>query len=192
MPRASISLDKHVFDEFSMQASREGKTLFQLTNEWLGLAAKVVAEGGDADTVFKIWRSVTVLREIDSLSLPSDFVDYMVGDLYEQNKSRVLKSFGNLGTNLVGLLKIAAPDLESLAGLAKDFGMFIPIKRFDLEKIGPDTVKINIIGAGKRIESTECSLEFIRAILNGYGYSISSVDMSVGTISLKASKRLAT
>lgn len=182
-------MDRRIFEGFAAQAAHEGKTLFQLTNEWLDLAAKISAEGGDAHETYKLWRSATVLREIDSVSLPSDFVDYMVGDLYAQNKERVLKSFSNLGANLVGLLKIVAPDIEGLSSLAKDLSIFIPIKMFDLQKTDAESIRLSIVGAGKRIESTECSFEFMKAILNGYGYVTISHELSVGTIRLFASRR---
>lgn len=126
---------------------------------------------------------------MDVITLPSDFVDDVIGELYKADKVGILKMFDNLGSNLVGLLKIAAPDIEQLAALAKDFVMLMPVKRLEMKKINGNSIQVNIVGAGKKISSTECSLEFIKAILNGYGYNVSSQEVSVGTIRLRATKR---
>lgn len=189
VPRANISLEKTVFDNFSAQAALEGKTLYSFTNEWLDAAARISAEGGQAKDVFKLWHSIAILRQIDVITLPSDFVDEMIEKLSAKDRAGLLAAFSELGTKLVAIFKIVAGDLDGLSELARDFTVFIPIKRFEIKKKDGSSVEIAIIGAGKKIESTECSFEFIKAILNGYGYNISSHEVSVGTIRLTATKR---
>jgi len=189
VPRANISLDKIVFDEFASQAAQEGKTLYSFTNEWLGAAAKISAAGGNARDVFELWRTTTVLRQLDTLVLPSDFVDELLAELYEHDKPAILKAFTNLGAGLVGILKIAATSIEEIADLAKDFTLLTPIKKFEVKKKNGSSVEITIVGAGKRIESTECSFEFLKAVLNGYGYELTSHELHVGTIKVIATRR---
>ena len=189
MPRANISADKVIFDDFAAQAMLKGKTLFALTNEWLGAAAKISAEGGDANEVFKLWRSITVLKQIDTIVLPSDFVDRLVAELYAKDKMGLLREFRELGTELVGMLRIAADDIDGLSDLVRDFTLFTPIKRFEIRKKDSSTIEIIIIGAGKKIETAECSFEFLKAVLNGYGYDILSHELSVGTIRITTTKR---
>jgi len=189
LQRANIALDKTIFENFAAQAAREGKTLYAFTNEWLDAAVKISAEGGEAKEIFELWRSITVLKQIDTLILPSDFVDTMIGSLYAKDKTGLLAAFGELGKELVGILKIATDDIDGLSDLVKDFTLFTPIKRFEVRKRDGRSREIIIVGAGKRIESTECSFEFLKAILNGYGYDVSSHDLTVGTIRLTASKR---
>lgn len=189
MARANISIDKSIFNTYSAQVSRKGKTLYTSTNEWLEAASEILAEGGDAVDVLRLWRSYSVLKEVDIITLPSDFVDDLIGNLYEADEGGILKMFSNLGSSLVGLLKIAAPDIEQLAVLANDFVMLIPVKRFEIIKTDSNSIEMNIVGAGKKLSSTECSFEFVKAILNGYGYIVSSHDVSVGAIRLRANKR---
>jgi hypothetical protein len=189
VPRANISLDKLVFDEFAAQAALEGKTLYAFTNEWLGAAAKISAAGGKAKDVFELWQTTTVLRQLDTIVLPSDFVDNIVGELYARDKAGILAAFGNLGAELVGILKIAAGSIEGIADLAKDFTLLTPIKKFEVKKKDSASIEITIVGAGKRMESTECSFEFLKSVLNGYGYEISSHELHVGTIRVNAVKR---
>jgi hypothetical protein len=52
-----------------------------------------------------------------------------------------------------------------------------------------NSVQVNIVGAGRRIETTECSFEFLKALLNGYGYSVASHELGIGTIRIRATKR---
>ncbi|MDG6993833.1 MAG: hypothetical protein JRN36_02930, partial [Nitrososphaerota archaeon] len=111
MARANISLDRDVFDSFSAQVDRNGKTIYASTNEWLGAASEILAEGRDAKDLLRLWRSYSVLKQVDVITLPSDFVDDAIGKLYEADKVGILEMFDRLGSNLVGLLKIVAPDI---------------------------------------------------------------------------------
>jgi hypothetical protein len=189
LPRANVSVDKTIFDHFAAQAALEGKTLYALTNEWLDAAVKISAEGGNSRDVSRVWRSTAALRQVDVIVLPSDFVDEMIAKLYATDRAGLMAAFSALGTNLVGIFKIATHDIDGLSDLAKDFTIFIPIKRFEINKNDGNSVEVSIVGAGKKIESTECSFEFIKALLRGYGYDVTSNELSVGTIRLKATKR---
>ena len=84
-------------------------------------------------------------------------------------------------------MKMAAPDVGQLAVLAKEFAQIIPTKRIDIRTDG-NTVDVDIVGAGRRIETTECSFEFVKAILIGYGYRITSQDVGIGVIRIKGTK----
>jgi hypothetical protein len=189
MPRSNISLDKAVFDKFSSRASQEGKTLYAFTNEWLDAASNISAEGGSAAEVARLWRSSTVIGQLDTLMLPSDFVDHMVQELYANDKAKLLKSFSDLGADLVGVLKMATDDVRGLADLVKTFGLLTPIKKFEFKDIDRNTVETRIVGVGKSIEATECCFAFLKAVLNGYGYEILSDELHAGTITATAAKR---
>src|SRR5579863_7506302 len=170
MARTNISVDQTVFDEFSSEADRQNKTLFAFANESLSAIAKISAEGGNPGELYRLWRSISLLKQIDVITLPSDFIDDLIVKLYAQDKPNLLKMFRDLGSELVGVLKIAAENLDDLEKLAKDFIALLPLKQFKINKIDESTIEIGIVGAGRKIESTECSLEFLKSILNGYGY----------------------
>ena len=189
MARTNISVDQAVFEEFSTQAEGQNKTLFAFANEALSTVAKVSAEGGTPSDLYRLWRSVTVLKQIDVITLPSDFVDELIAKEYAGDKVNLFKMFHDLGGRLVGILKIAAPTLEELSELARDFTGILPIKQFRIARLQDDSVEIDIIGAGRRIESTECSFIFLQSILNGYGYTVKKHELNVGTIRAWASKR---
>ncbi|MDG6997888.1 MAG: hypothetical protein JRN15_02105 [Nitrososphaerota archaeon] len=189
MARTNISVDQSVFEEFSSQAERQNKTLFAFANESLLAVAKISAEGGNPSELYRLWRSVMLLKQIDVITLPSDFIDELVAKIYSLDKPTLLKMFRNLGSELVGVLKIAAENLEELGQLAKDFTALLPVKQFKISNIDGSTVEIGIVGAGRRIESTECTMEFLKSILNGYGYTVTKNEINVGTLRLWASKR---
>ncbi len=188
--RTNISVDQDVFEEFHSEAKRRDKTLFAFANESLLAISKISAEGGDPTDLYKFWRSVVLLKQADVITLPSDFVDELIAKQYATDKEGLLKMFSEMGSNLVGVLKIAARDLDQLADLARDFTALLPIKQFKLTRsAGDEAVEIGIVGAGRRMESTECSFVFMQSILNGYGYRVTRHEMNVGTIMLVASKR---
>jgi hypothetical protein len=190
MARTNISVDDGIFEEFSSEAKRANKTLFAFANEALSVVARVSSEGGDPASLYSLWRTVSVLKQVDVITFPSEFVDELVAKEYAQDKDDLLKMFSDLGSNLVGILKIAAPDIEQLTSLGKDFALLLPIKQFKITREKDDnSIQISIVGAGRRIESTECSFVFLRSILNGYGYTITKHEINIGTIMARAEKR---
>lgn len=93
-----------------------------------------------------------------------------------------------MGSSLVGLLKIATPDIDGLSELAKEFIMLLPVKQFKVVKQETESFELDIVGAGRKRESAECTFEFLEAILNGYGYSISKHEIGVGMLRVWAHK----
>lgn len=189
MHRAGLSVDRRVSDEFAVQAGRAGKTLYAFTNEWLDAASKISAEGGTPKDVLGRWQIWSFLKQVDVITLPADFVEDLISRLYATEKTNLIKMFGNLGAGLVSLMKMAAADVEQLAVYAEDFADVIPTKRIEIVRPNRNSILVNIVGAGRRIETTECSFEFVKAILNGYGYDVSSQEINIGTIRIQATKR---
>jgi hypothetical protein len=187
MPRNSISVESKVADEFSLQAERAGKTLYAFANEWLDAAAKISAEGGTAGQIVGNWRVFSVLKQVDVITLPADFVEELIANLYAVEKEKLFKTYSQMGSDLVTIMKMAAPDVGHLAVLAKEFSQIIPTKKIDIRTEG-DAISVDIVGAGRKIETTECSFEFVKAILAGYGYRIISKDVGIGVIRIMGTK----
>ena len=187
MTRTNVPVARPVFDAFSSEAKRRDRTLSTFANESLSLIAKISAEGGDPAELYTLWRCCSLLKQVDVITLPSDFVDRLIAKQYESDKENLLKMFSDLGSELVGILKIGARDIGELATLANDFTMLLPIKQFKISKLRDnDALEIGIIGAGRRIESTECSFAFLQSILHGYGYAVTKHELSVGTMIIQA------
>ncbi len=188
MVRTNVSVDKNVFDAFAAEADRRKMTLFAFANESLSAVTKISQEGGNPIDFYQIWRVLSILRQVDVITLPSDFVEDLVERLYRSNSSSTKAMFRELGTSLVGLLKMAAENIEDLSPLAKDFGFFIPIKHFNLTSNRDGRIQVDVVGAGKGMETTECSAEFLKSIIIGYGYSVTKEELHAGTIRLQAQK----
>jgi len=188
MTRTNLSIDKEVFEEFAAEADRRKMTLFAFANESLSAITKISREGGEPEEFYKIWRVLSILRQVDVITLPSDFVEQLIQRLCRTESSFMKSTFRDLGSSLVGLLKMAAENLEDLSPLAKDFGFFIPIKHFELTSDKDGRVQVDVVGAGKGLETTACSSEFLKAILVGYGYAVTKEELHPGTIRLRAHK----
>ncbi len=189
MGRTNISVDEAVFEHFASEAKRSNKTLFAFANETLSTMARISSEGGDPSELYGLWRAISVLKQVDVITFPSDFVDELVAKEYAEDKEGVLKMFSDLGSRLVGVLKIAASDINELASLGKDFALLLPLKQLKVsDGRTPGSIEIRIVGAGRRIESTECTFAFLRSILNGYDYTVNKYEINTGTIMVWASK----
>lgn len=189
MARANLYVDGSIFQQFKAEADRQNKSLYAFANESLLAVSQICSEGGSPSEIYPLWRCLSVLKQVDVMTLPSDFIDDLIEKIYNSDKAAALKMFSDLGASVVGLLKIAAQNLDGLASLAKDFMLIIPIKQFNVVKEKEEgIVRIEVVGAGKKMPSTECSFEFLKTILHGFGYSVTKTDMNTGTIRVWASQ----
>ena len=189
MARTNISVDQNIFDAFSVEAARQNKTLFAFANESLSVVTKVASEGGSPSDLYSMWRSVTLLKQFDVITLPADFVDDVTAELYASHKEATLKRFSEIGSRFVTVLKIFAPELLDLTGVEKDFRGLLPIKQLAIKDQGKGSFEIDVVGAGRRIESTESAREFLIVIVRGYGYTVTRQETNIGTIRLWATSR---
>jgi len=190
MTRTNISVDHGIFEEFSLEAKRQDKSLSAFANESLSTMARISAGGGNPPDLYRLWTSVALMKQFDAITLPSDFVDDLIAEQYAVDKEKLLSKFRSLGSRLVVVLKIAAEDLNELARLASDFAWLLPLKQFKITRVSDgETIEIGVVGAGRKIESTECSFEFLQSILSGYGWTVTKHELGVGTIRAWASKR---
>lgn len=187
MARTNLSIDREVFEEFAAEADRRKMTLFAFANQALSEITKISREGGNPEEFYKIWRILSILRQVDVITLPSDFVEDLIERQYKADATGTKAKFHDLGASLVGLLKMFAEDIEQVAPLAKDFGFFVPIKSFNLHS-NDGRVQIDVVGTGKALETTTCSSEFLKAIVSGYGYTTTKEELHPGTIRLVAQK----
>ena len=184
MARTNLSIDKQVFEEFAAEADRRNMTLFAFANESLSAITKISREGGNPGEFYKIWWVLSILRQVDVITLPSDFVEELIEAQYQADPKATKEKFRNLGTSLVGLLKMAAENIEDLSPLAKDFSFFVPIKHFSINRLKTGYLEVAVVGAGKALPTTECSAEFVKAIVVGYGCAVTKEELHPGTIRL--------
>jgi len=181
--RTSMYVDDGVFQEVSEQAHKQGRTLYAFMNETLSVMAKVCEGGGNPAELLEMWRLTSNLKLLEVITLPSDFVDDLIAELYHANKEALLRKASELGSRLVEPLQIIAGDIDKLSQLALDLKLILPLKELKIAKGREDgSIEIAVLGAGRRMESTEACSSFLNAVLKGYGYSIVRQEVGLGTI----------
>ena len=153
------------------------------------MAAELSNEGWSSSDFRAMCDSFSLMKKMDVITLPSDFVDELIARQYKADKEGLLQMFREMGSSLVGLLKIAAPDLDGLSELAKEFMILLPVKQFKVLKDETNSIEVDIVGAGRKRESAECTFKFLEAILDGYSYSVSKYETGVGMLRIWAYKR---
>jgi hypothetical protein len=189
MARKNISVDQTVYDEFALQAERQNETLYSFANQSLSLVSEVSAAGGTPASLKSIWRLSSILKSLDVMILPADFVDDMIANLYAFDRDNLLRSFRKIGSNIVPLLKTVSEDIRNLTVVAGDLIQVLPVKKFVITPREDGSIELFIAGAGRRTESTACTAESVRAIIEGYQYTILKEEVSVGFIRMIASPR---
>ncbi|MDG6929252.1 MAG: hypothetical protein JRN39_04585 [Nitrososphaerota archaeon] len=190
MARTNISVDRAVFEQFAGVARKQDKSLFAFANEILSTLAGIYSEGGDVRELHRLWQSFSLIKNyVDVLTLPSDFVDEMIRRLYASDREGTLRMFGDLGKQLVGVLKMVAPDMDRLTEMAQEFIVLLPVKTFRVSRREGGEIQVDIIGAWRKVESAECTAEFVRSLLSGYGFDVSAMETMVGLVRLKATSR---
>ena len=181
-------VEDSVFDEVSVQARRQGRTLYAFMNEALSVMTKICADGGDPSELLEMWRLTSTLKLLEVVTLPSDFVDDWIVQLYHIDRGPPEKG-ERAWREACGAAADNSGDVDRLSQLAQDLKMILPIKELrmvsDAEK---GSIELSILGAGRRFESTDCCGAFITALLGGYGYSVVKQEIGLGTIRIWGQK----
>jgi hypothetical protein len=106
---------------------------------------------------------------LDAVVLPSDFMDTVIAELYARDRELILKKFKQLGRDVAKYLKVHTESFEELLQLARTVGRFF------------------LVGAGSRVESTQCVYEAMKGILEEYGVKILEDEVAKGLIKAKVS-----
>jgi hypothetical protein len=75
LKRTNLSVDSEVFERFSQVAKEQNKTIFAFANESLDLIYSVYSQGGDIRELRRLWNAYQIIKTIDVITLPSDFMD---------------------------------------------------------------------------------------------------------------------
>ncbi|MEM0117901.1 MAG: hypothetical protein QXV32_05600 [Conexivisphaerales archaeon] len=189
MKRTNLSVDSQVFEKFSQVAKQQNKTIFAFANEALDFVHTVYSQGGDLRDLRRLWNAYQIIKTIDVITLPSDFMDDLNEKLVKTDKEWTVSAFNNLGKSVGALLRMSSDDVDSLAKMAEDFFILIPVKHFKLAMLDQNSIQVDIAGAGRKIESAECTAEFVKGVLEQYDYIAEKVELNIGTVRIKAIKK---
>ncbi|MDG6934087.1 MAG: hypothetical protein JRN68_05270 [Nitrososphaerota archaeon] len=187
MKRTNLSVESETFEKFSRVAREQNKTIFAFANETLDFATSVYNDGGSLADVRKLWNAFQLIRSIDVLTLPSDFVDEINQKLMTSDENWTSNAYFRLGSNVGALLRFSAQSIDSLSAVAENFFILLPVKHFKMTSLeGTKSIQIDIAGAGHNIESAKCTAEFLKGILSSYEYEANRVELNVGTVRIWA------
>lgn len=182
MVRASLAVDAEIADSLSKLAEAKHMTLYSLTNQILQTFVEMMNENIEPQDVKALFRAHVLLRDLDAVVLPSEFMDMLIADLYAVNKEKLLERFRQLGRDVGKVLKVYAASVEELFELAKTVGQFFPLKRLEVRPKQMKQYEIALLGVGSRPESTQCVYESVKAILHEYGYRTRNETVGKGII----------
>ena len=129
------------------------------------------------------------MKEMDALTLPSDFVDELIVREYRNDRQGLFRMFREMGTRIASIVKIDSPSVHEFAKVANSFLLLLPLKLFKISTDKDESrLDIIVVGVGKKVESTECAFEMLEAFLNSYGFVVTDRKIDVGTISVQASR----
>ncbi|MBI2183874.1 MAG: hypothetical protein HYU39_02825 [Thaumarchaeota archaeon] len=160
-------------------------TLYAMANVCLEAVLNVLEQGSSVEELAMVLNTHRILRQVDAIILPADLVDHLISRLMFFEKQPTLEQFRQLGFTLANLLRIRSPKLTELSDVATDFLVMVPLKRIEIKE-AEGGVEVNVVGAGRRMESTECTLSLLEGLLAGYGYRVLEKNVTVGVIRLKA------
>ncbi|MCL7401254.1 MAG: hypothetical protein LZ168_00490 [Thaumarchaeota archaeon] len=187
MARVSLAVEAEVAQALSKLAEEKHMTLYSLTNQILKTAIELLRENLEIQDLKDLLLGYTILRDLDAVVLPSDFMDSLISELYTRDKELVLKKFRQLGRDVGKYLKVYTESFEDLLQLAHKVGRFFPLKRLESRYISREQYELVIVGVGRRIESTECVYEAMNGILEEYDVKIIEGEMTKGLIKVKVS-----
>ncbi|MEM4180054.1 MAG: hypothetical protein QXJ55_10320, partial [Candidatus Caldarchaeum sp.] len=146
MVRASLAVDAEIADALSKLAEAKHMTLYSLTNQILQTFVEMMNENIEPQDVKALFRAHVLLRDLDAVVLPSEFMDMLIADLYTVNKEKLLERFRQLGRDVGKVLKVYAASVEELFELAKTVGQFFPLKRLEVRHKQMKQYEIAVLG----------------------------------------------
>ncbi|MEM2024325.1 MAG: hypothetical protein QXG69_06015 [Candidatus Caldarchaeum sp.] len=185
MVRASLAVDAEVAEALSKLAEEKHMTLYSLTNQILKTSLELIRENLEIQDLKNLLTAYWILRDLDAVVLPSDFMDTLIAELYTKDRESVLKKFRQLGKDVGKYLKVHANSFEELLQLGRTVGRFFPLKKLEVKYISHNTYEIAIVGVGGRFESTQCVFEAMKGILDEYGLTTSEETITKGLIKVK-------
>lgn len=189
MYRSTLSVNGEIAKELLALARERNMTLFALTNQILETAILLMKVGIDFQGLRNFVSVMKILKDVDAVVIPSDFLDKLIAELYKNNQKELLNSFKQLGTELAEYLKLEAPNIEKLISLAQTLSTLFPLKRINLRRLNHTTYELSAVGVGGRQESTLCVYYFVEGVLEKYGLEIQEKTIGKGLITVRFSEK---
>lgn len=187
MGRSSIAVDSSIAEQLSKLAEEKHMTLYSLTNQILQVSLEMLREDYEPMDLKNLWQVYRILRDVDAVVLPADFMDTLIAELYRTNKDELLKRFYQLGRDVGKYLQVVSEEFDAILHIAQKVSRFFPLKKVEFKYLSNDTYEVSVVGAGGRVETTWCMYEALRGILEEYGANIKDESVTKGLIRVRIS-----
>ncbi|MEM1945350.1 MAG: hypothetical protein QW756_07385 [Nitrososphaerota archaeon] len=185
MARSSIAVESGIAEQLSKLAEEKHMTLYSLTNQILQTSLEMLREDFEPEDLKNLWQVYRILRDMDAVVLPADFMDTLIADLYRINKDELLKKFYQLGRDVGKYLQVVSEEFDIILHIAQRFSRFFPLKKVESRYQGDGSYEISVVGAGGRVETTRCMYEALKGILEEYGATIKDEVITKGLIRVR-------
>ncbi len=192
MPRTNISIADEVADRLSAEAMRRNKTLYAFANESLEAVISVCRQSGEPSEVVPSWKLGKMLKEVDAVPIPGDLVEKILKKLFETDRDWLMKVWGAEGKRIGSYLQMGYQELPQLSEAAVEFQGLLPLKRVEVRSLGDPSSKgrmvLRAVGVGLSEESTACAEQFVRGIVESYGWSVKGSKVAEGILELEVAR----
>jgi hypothetical protein len=180
-----------VAEKLSAEAMRRNKTLYAFANESLEAVISVCRLSGEPFEVLSSWKMSRMLKDVDAVPLPGDLVEKLIKKLFAADRDWLLGIWAQEGGRIGNYLQMSYPEISQLSQAAVEFQGLLPLKRVEVRSVpAGERPRMNLraIGVGQSEESTACAEQFIRGIVESYGWSVKGTRSSEGILELEISK----
>jgi hypothetical protein len=189
MTRSSLAVESSIAEQLSKLAEEKHMTLYSLTNQILQTSLEMLREDFEPVDIKNLWQVYRILRDMDAVVLPADFMDSLIADLYKVEKDELLEKFHQLGRDVGRYLQVVSEEFDIILDIGQRFSRFFPLKKVEFKYQGDGSYEISVVGAGGRIETTRCMYEALKGILEEYGATIKDESITKGLIRVRVGLR---
>lgn len=185
MGRVNVTLKNDLIAELEKYSQENGKSISAILSESAHFYLESNHSGMGADYVMKSFRILTLLKEIDSVPVPGQLLDFMIRAAMASADRDVLSKWHERGFIIGDIVKKYAPTLADFSRMLEEYRPMIPVNLFSIDIRGP-IIKVMLSGAGYSREASRCSAEGLSGFLESYGYRTESTETTEGFVKISA------
>ena len=187
MGRVNVSLKNDLIKAIEDYASRNGRTVSAVIGEAANIFLESQEYGIRPEDIIRAFRVLLILKEIDSVPVPSTLLDAMIHSSLEATGDEIIEKWREKGSIIGNILRKYAKTLPDFARFITEYREQIPVNVFNIELDG-DEATVIISGAGYSRDAARCTAEGLSGFLASYGYRADSTEFSEGFVKIVATR----
>lgn len=187
MGRLNISMKNDLIEAIGDYASRNGRTVSAVIGEAASIFLESQESGIRPEDVIRSFRVLVILKEIDSVPVPSTLLDAMIHWSFQAAGDKILEKWREKGAIIGNIFKKYAKKLQDFSKFITEYREQIPANVFSIDIEG-DVATVIISGAGYSEDAARCTAAGLSGFLESYGYLTDTTEFSEGFVKIAASK----